>query len=99
MGNLGAGTYRLNIFPGTTCDWSVEILALGPPTAVTPVLDIVSAGCYIEHGSTATPTKVVPMGQVIVFVVFYTVSGTLAASLAAQVVVHESGKGRRRRTA
>jgi hypothetical protein len=93
VGNLGAGTYRLYIFPGTTCDWSVEILALGPPTAVTPALAIVSAGCYVEHGSTATPTKVVRMGQVTVFVVFYTVSGTLAASLAGQVVIHESGAG------
>jgi hypothetical protein len=93
VGNLGAGTYRLYIFPGTTCDWSVEVVALGPPTAVTPALDIVSAGCYTEHGSRATPTKVVRMGQATVFVVFYTVSGTLAASLAGQVVVHESGTG------
>jgi hypothetical protein len=84
VGNLGVGTYRLYIFPETTCDWSVEIPALGPPTTVTPAIDIVSAGCYIEHGATATPTKVVRIDQVTVFVVFIRCRGRWAPhSLAA----------------
>jgi hypothetical protein len=93
VGNLTAGVYQLYIFIGTTCDWSVQIIALGPPTTVTPGISIVSAGLYVEHGSKATPVRVVHMDQTTVFAVFYTISGTLPGPLAGQVVIHETKPG------
>jgi hypothetical protein len=93
VGNLSAGIYRLYIFPGTTCDWSVEIVALGAPTTVAPAINIVLVGSYMEHGSAATPVKVVHMNQTAAFAVFYTVSGTLPGPLGGQIVVHETSPG------
>jgi hypothetical protein len=93
VGNLAAGTYQLYIFPGTTCEWSVEIVALGPPSKVTPAIHIVFAGLYVEHGSKFTPVTVVHMDQTTDFSVFYTVSGTLPGPLTGQIVVHETKPG------
>jgi hypothetical protein len=89
---LSAGTFQLYIFPGTTCDWRFEILALGA-APVAPAIQLESVASYIVNGNEFTPTKVERMGQTLQLVAFYSTSGNLPGPVTARVVIHESGTG------
>jgi hypothetical protein len=86
---LPTGQYKLEVLPGTTCDWHVTVLEIGPAVAIA----ITGVHSYLPHGSGYTPSSVVHMGQTMAFTVLYAVYETLPGKLRGKLVVQEKGKG------